>query len=238
MDLYRMPLGSGDAVPLTDFPGDEFDPRWSPDGREIAFYAAAPGSSGADQIMMMPAEGGPPAALTSGPAENTHPAWSPSGLAIAFQSNRTGSFRSWLLSRDSVGGAWHEAAPLTDFACTLPIWAPDGSGVLCRAEGDLVLVSPNGRVLWRRNLIPTSGLVSIGNRCYSRDGRTIHVFGDHRDGRSGVWAIPVVGGTPRLVIAFDDPALVPYATFSVGPDRLYLTVSQYESDIWVAKLHW
>jgi len=25
---------------------------------------------------------------------------------------------------------------------------------------------------------------------------------------------------------------------SVGPDRLYLTVSQYEGDIWVATLRW
>ena len=48
----------------------------------------------------------------------------------------------------------------------------------------------------------------------------------------------MTGGTPRLVIASDDPALAIRGMFSVGPDRLYLTVSQYESDIWVANLHW
>ena len=42
---------------------------------------------------------------------------------------------------------------------------------------------------------------------------------------------------------WDDPALTvpgltqPYPP-GVGPDRLYLTVSQYESDIWVATLRW
>ncbi|MEK7668299.1 MAG: hypothetical protein AAB409_06595 [Gemmatimonadota bacterium] len=42
----------------------------------------------------------------------------------------------------------------------------------------------------------------------------------------------------RLVAAFDDPALVSFNAISVGPDELYLTVAQYESDIWVANLRW
>jgi len=48
----------------------------------------------------------------------------------------------------------------------------------------------------------------------------------------------VAGGPPRLVILWDDPNLTIPGTLqppapSLGPDRLYLTVSQYESDIWV-----
>jgi hypothetical protein len=39
------------------------------------------------------------------------------------------------------------------------------------------------------------------------------------------------------VVAFDDPT-VTAESFSVGPDRVYLTVSEFESDIWVAKLRW
>jgi Tol biopolymer transport system component len=240
MDLYRMPFGGGEAVPLTDFRGNEFGPRWSPDGREIAFYAAVPGPvGGSSRIMVMPAEGGPPSALTDSPRNNSFPAWSPNGLAIAFQSNRTGSDRIWLVTRDSVGGGWHEAVQLTDLACVRPVWAPDGNGVLCQVGGDLVFVSHQGRALWRRNLIPTTGLTSFGAPAYARDGRTIYVQGNHRDSRRGVWAIPVAGGPPRLVIRFDDPTLsVLGVRPDVGPDRLYLTVSQYESDIWVAKLRW
>jgi hypothetical protein len=53
-----------------------------------------------------------------------------------------------------------------------------------------------------------------------------------------VWAIPVAGGTPRLVVAFDDPALANLmGNLSVGPDRLYLTVADYQSDVFVAKLN-
>jgi hypothetical protein len=41
----------------------------------------------------------------------------------------------------------------------------------------------------------------------------------------------------RLVVLSDDATLVA-AALSVGPDRLYVTVSECESDIWAAKLHW
>jgi hypothetical protein len=63
-------------------------------------------------------------------------------------------------------------------------------------------------------------------------------LGTHRDGRVGIWAISLYGGAPRLIVAFDDPTLDAPGMISVGRDRLYVTVSQYESDIWVAKLRW
>ncbi len=73
---------------------------------------------------------------------------------------------------------------------------------------------------------------------YSRDGRTIYIVATHQDGRRGVWAIPATGGPARLVVASDDPAVTAQWHISVGRDRLYLTVAEYESDIWVAKLSW
>jgi Tol biopolymer transport system component len=241
MDLYRMPVGGGNAVPLTDLPGNEFGPRWSPNGKEIAFYATALGAPGNSLIRVMPAEGGSPSSLTNGSTNGSYPAWSPSGLAIAFSSLRAGSTQVWLVSRDTVGGAWHEAVQLTDFPCQSPAWAPDGTGVLCSTPKDLILVSPVGRLLWRRNLVPASGLNSYRGARFARDGQTIYLEGLHGDGRQGVWAIPVAGGPPRLVVVFDDPILtVPIlsAPLTIGSDRLYLTVVQYESDIWVMNLRW
>jgi Tol biopolymer transport system component len=243
MDLWRMPLEGGEAIRVTDFPGEEFDPRGSPDGREVAFYADNQ-PCGLAEVMVIPISGGAPKTLTCSPAFDKNPRWSPDGLNIAFYSERTGG-EIWVVSRDSVGAAWREAVQLTDSGAW-PFsfdWAPDGRGVLGSLPGghELFLIAPDRRVLWRYDLIGANGLTLQGGSVrYSRDGRTVYLSAVHQDGRTGVWALPAAGGPARLVIAFDDPAL-PAAlggNISFGPDRLYLTVSQYESDIWVANLRY
>jgi len=40
------------------------------------------------------------------------------------------------------------------------------------------------------------------------------------------------------VMASDDPALDLFGPLAVGRDRLYATLSEYESDIWVARLRY
>ena len=60
--------------------------------------------------------------------------------------------------------------------------------------------------------------------------------GPHR----GLWSRPTGGGTPRLLIRFDDPSLepLPYAgSLTIGPGGLYLTLVEQESDIRVMDLN-
>ena len=38
-DLWLLPAAGGEMTPLTTDPTPDWNPRWSPDGREIAFYA-------------------------------------------------------------------------------------------------------------------------------------------------------------------------------------------------------
>ncbi len=238
MDLYKMPLSGGEAVPLTTAPWGEFNPRWSPDGSEILFYADVRGSSGLEtSLMLVPAGGAKPVALTNARGANNFGFWSPDGLHIAFTSNRTGKSEVWLLSRDSLAGSWRKEVQLTDSGGYPMDWAPDGSGVLCARDYRLWSLSPQKRVLWSRDIRTSIHLVDYNWMRYSRDGRTIYTVGRHRDGRRGIWAIPTSGGEARLVVAANEPAAVFYiGALSVGRDRLYTAVSEFESDIWVAKL--
>ncbi len=133
------------------------------------------------------------------------------------------------MTRDHVGGPWREPVELRDVKCQLGGWAPDGSSVLCSDyKSTLTVVSPTGRVLWRRDLLATYRLrPQAYPGVFSRDGATLYVIAAQEDGRRGVWGIPVGGGPARLVVSSDDPALFFFGFLSVGPDRLYATVSEY-----------
>jgi Tol biopolymer transport system component len=237
-DLYKRAVEGGTPTPIADSPSSEFDPRWSPDGTEIAFLTDIGGEFA---VMVASAGGGTPVRVASAPL-TWLPSWSPSGLALAFNSNQTGQLETWVVSREAIGGPWSEPTQLTDLGCEPSDWAPDGSGVLCtvgagiesEADTSLVLVSREGETLWRYDPA-TAGLVlqSIHQK-FSRDGSAIYVWARHEDGTEGIWAIPLQGGEPSLVVAYDEAAIAAERWLSVGPDRLYLTVVQTEVDIWVA----
>ncbi len=67
-------------------------PRWSPDGRQIAFMAMIDGYR---DIYLIPAEGGAPRRLTTEPSLEGRPSWSQDGRWIYFYSTRTGEQEIW-----------------------------------------------------------------------------------------------------------------------------------------------
>src|SRR5581483_11354270 len=72
-------------------------PRWSPDGRWIAFdsRSCAAGANGNPDIYLLSADGGQPRRLTDDPAEDIVPSWSRDGRWLYFASNRGGSMQIW-----------------------------------------------------------------------------------------------------------------------------------------------
>jgi Tol biopolymer transport system component len=236
-DLYRKPTGEGNPTLIVGSPMDDVDPRWSPDGTEIAYAV----DESPMRLLVVSADGGPPIQAASD-RWLFRPSWSPSGLDIAFMCGEV-PLRMCVVSREAIGDPWGEPTQPPDADCWPTDWAPDGSGVLCdwlvmvgggTQTQRLALVSRDGEEVWRYD--PTSdGLVlTYSYRVFSQDGSTIYTAARRSDGTEGIWAIPVRGGEPRLVVAYDNANVLGLRWIAVAPDRLYLTVQQVESDIWVA----
>src|SRR2546430_1679599 len=111
------------AVPLTDDPGTEDQPAWSPDGRQIV-YAAFPKEGGSFDLWLMYADGSGRRRLTTTPANEIFPAWHPSGETIAYVTDVNGNFDIYSIDvRDGrtaplVVSPEHEARPA---------WSRDGT---------------------------------------------------------------------------------------------------------------
>lgn len=75
--------GAGEPRQLTHSPKRDAHPRWSPDGKWIAFESARDGES---QIFLLPADGGEPRKLTTLSTGASQPVWSPDGKRLAFVS--------------------------------------------------------------------------------------------------------------------------------------------------------
>ena len=134
-DLWLVSSQGGTAQRITTHPGLELFPKFSPDGKWIAFTGQYDGNF---NVYVMPSEGGQPRQLTflSDVAEvpermgpnNEVLAWTPDSSKIVFLSRRD-TFNTWFgrLFTVSVEGGLPEALPLDKGG--LLAYSPDGSTI-------------------------------------------------------------------------------------------------------------
>jgi len=128
--LWRSKVDGSQRLQLSSLPTQAWLPRWSPDGKRIAFSALVPGRP--SKIHVVAANGGSPAQVTAGNHYATDPNWSPDQNSLVFGGV------PWLEGSAPGSAGIHMIDLKTRQVSTLsgsegliaPHWSPDGRYVL------------------------------------------------------------------------------------------------------------
>ncbi|PEQ13012.1 amidohydrolase [Novosphingobium sp. PC22D] len=133
-DIYTMPIGGGTPTRIAEGLAYEHQPRFSPDGRRIAFTSDR---GGGDNIWIMNADGSDKRQVTKEDFRLLNqPTWSPDGRFIAAKKHFTtgrslGTGEVWLYHVSGGGGVKlvKRASEALQKELGEPIYAPDGEAI-------------------------------------------------------------------------------------------------------------
>jgi Tol biopolymer transport system component len=176
-DVYVVNADGSGLRRLTDDPGADFDPSWSPDGRRIAYRREGGGGDSSAELYVMNANGSQKRNLTRRPGQDHSPAWSPDGRRIAFASVRGGAMPSiWVVNADGSG-----QRRVSRVGGEYPAWSPDGRKIAF----DRNTFGPTGWDIWAVDADGSHPRSLIASRAdeqgaaWSPDGKTI-AYGSSR----------------------------------------------------------
>ena len=203
-EIYVMNPDGSDKRNLTNDPAADFDPDWSPDGKQIAFVSNRTEQA---HIYVMDADGVNLRRLTMGSSGGLSPRWSRDGTKIVF--SQGGS----LIVMDVDGGNLEvvlEAEP-EDTAAPCKAgsysggWSPDDEAItyyaasLSRQEGQVCIIKADGSDV--EVVVAEPGVYSV-EPVWSPDGRYI-AYRAIRDGVHDIWVVDLETGERTNVT--DDP---------------------------------
>ncbi len=187
-DVWLAPLPAGEPRRLTASPAADEHPRWSPDGRTIAFLSDRPrpgvkdepGDEGKRQIWLIRPDGGEAWVLSHAPGGVSDFEWSRDGRQIAYLSREPKSEERKKKEKDK-DDAW---TPASAYAWNR-LWVMD--------------------VMTREARRLTGGALHVSRFSFSPDGRRIVFAGQPTPlipdaFRSDLYVVSVAGGAPAPLV--------------------------------------
>ncbi|HTK32239.1 MAG TPA: PDZ domain-containing protein [Candidatus Saccharimonadaceae bacterium] len=207
-DLWTVSRAGGVAARVTSHDGVETFPKFSPDGKTIAFTAEYDGNVDAYTV---PTDGGEPRRLTWHPGVDAVMEWYPDGKAILARTARASATRVDRFERIPVNGGFETVLPLQQSGYAS--FSDDGS--------KLAFVSPTyDRRTWKRykgGNAPDIWIYDFAHNTSEKitdwegadewpmwHGGTIYYCTDQGGRTANVWAYDVAQKTRRQVTHFTD----------------------------------
>jgi imidazolonepropionase-like amidohydrolase/Tol biopolymer transport system component len=210
-DLYTVPIAGGTATPLTRGPAYDYHPRYSPDGKTIAFTSD---ESGMENLWLIDADGKNRRAITTDKAAYLRSAaWLPGGeylVARREDAKRAGipPVELWLFHRR--GGSGIKLVPADELTNNSagPVASRDGRFIYFAARptrfsydpktaGGLWQIERFDRTTGERSTI-ASGIGGAARPALSPDGKTM-VYVSRRDAQTVMVARTLATGAERLL---------------------------------------
>jgi dipeptidyl aminopeptidase/acylaminoacyl peptidase len=240
--------GSEPPRPITSGVRDT-TPRWSPDGRRLAFVRSVDkdGRAQPPQVHLMPMAGGEPFALTDLARGANNPEWAPDGKTIAFSSTtRASEVGSGAAKPSGEKARESDVRVVTDAVYRANGVAGWGYVDRDRPAHIWTVSVPSGPGDRPTPKTITSGEFGAGNAKWSRDGARIFFVSDRRreayyyprdsdlysvakDGGEPVKAVSIDGNIGAYSFSPDGKQVAFVGTLAGNPERSYS-----QPDLWVA----
>jgi serine/threonine protein kinase len=180
--MWRSKIDGTQKLQLAFPPMLAYLPRWSPDGKQIAFFGHPPGEPW--QIYVVPVAGGAPQVLYRSEINLADPNWSPDGQSLTFGENSLSNQGSAIYVLD-VKTRKASKLPESDGLYS-PRWSPDGRYVAAIPLDSLKLMLFDFATQKWTELAK----IFVAYPTWSRDGRYVY-FNGILDNQEGYYRVQV-----------------------------------------------